>query len=956
MAPLSKGAPTGDARPLPILPVLVAGLRRACWFAPGKNGEAGIVESLTLKEAAARVRRGPAPVVCHMPATAKRLGLAGFASLDVLELFAFTRPAKFCLPTPRGLAQALGLALPKTLEDEARCLSTAVSALLDEIAAPDLMRNREVTALARVMADAGWRWGEQTLAVLPKGKATDEATQRRALEVWHGLKEWSEYAPEPPTGQAVVEPEESLKRLADLLGPNAESRPQQKEYTAGVTAAFSPRQNEDEPQLVLAEAGTGTGKTLGYLAPASLWAQKNNGPVWISTYTKNLQHQIDHELDSLYPDSGRKAAKVVIRKGRENYLCLLNLEEAVAALPTRTDASRERDGAALGLIARWAIASRDGDMMGGDFPAWLGDLLEKPRTYALADRRGECIYSACSHFKKCFIERSIRRAWRAEIVVANHALVMIQAALGGGTDDDVFSPARYVFDEGHHIFDAADSAFSAHLSGVEMLELRRWIIGPEKSRRGSVTGAGAGGGRMRGLEKRVGDLAARDEKASLALNETQNAALALPAPGWMSRINNGTPQGPGEAFLALLRQQVYARAAQPGSQYSLETEARPAANSPGDGLVEGLIETALALEASLALLATPLTALATHLSRLIDEQASEMDSHDRQRIEAMCRGLARRAETQVEAWGSMLASLTEEQPAAFVDWFAVDRSGGRDVDVGFNRHWIDPTLPFIDYVARPAQGLLITSATLCDHDNKANESDDEPAPDWIAADQRTGACHLKGEPGRIALPSPFDYPNQTRVLVVTDVTRDNPDQVASAYRELFLAAGGGGLGLFTAISRLRAVHQRLAAPLDEAGLPLLAQHVDGLDTATLIDIFRAEHDACLLGTDAIRDGVDVPGTALRLIVFDRVPWPRPDILHSARRKAYGARVYDDRLTRLRLKQAYGRLVRKADDHGVFILLDNRMPSRLGTAFPPGVEMQRLGLAEAVSLTRDFLQP
>ena len=74
----------------------------------------------------------------------------------------------------------------------------------------------------------------------------------------------------------------------------------------------------------------------------------------------------------------------------------------------------------------------------------------------------------------------------------------------------------------------------------------------------------------------------------------------------------------------------------------------------------------------------------------------------------------------------------------------------------------------------------------------------------------------------------------------------------------------------------------LRGRLEEAGLPLYAQHVDGLDTGTLVDIFRAEEDACLLGTDAVRDGVDVPGRCLRLIVFDRVPWPRPDILHRAR--------------------------------------------------------------------------
>ena len=66
------------------------------------------------------------------------------------------------------------------------------------------------------------------------------------------------------------------------------------------------------------------------------------------------------------------------------------------------------------------------------------------------------------------------------------------------------------------------------------------------------------------------------------------------------------------------------------------------------------------------------------------------------------------------------------------------------------------------------------------------------------------------------------------------------------------------------------------------GCPCYAQHVDGIDVATLVDIFRAEQDSCLLGTDAVRDGIDVPGRSLRLIVFDRVPWPRPDHSHTRR--------------------------------------------------------------------------
>ena len=138
-------------------------------------------------------------------------------------------------------------------------------------------------------------------------------------------------------------------------------------------------------------------------------------------------------------------------------------------------------------------------------------------------------------------------------------------------------------------------------------------------------------------------------------------------------------------------------------------------------------------------------------------------------------------------------------------------------------------------------------------------------------------------------------------------------------------------------------------------MPLLAQHVDGIDISTLVDIFRAEEDSCLLGTDAVRDGVDVPGRSLRLIVFDRVPWPRPDILHKVRRMAFGKKTYDDMITRLRLKQAFGRLVRRADDTGVFVLLDPLMPSRLAGAFPPGVEIQRIGLKEAIEQTREFLR-
>ena len=142
--------------------------------------------------------------------------------------------------------------------------------------------------------------------------------------------------------------------------------------------------------------------------------------------------------------------------------------------------------------------------------------------------------------------------------------------------------------------------------------------------------------------------------------------------------------------------------------------------------------------------------------------------------------------------------------------------------------------------------------------------------------------------------------------------------------------------------------------MDAAGYTLLAQHVDKMDTGSLVDIFRTEEKSCLLGTDAVRDGVDVPGQCLRLIVFDRVPWPRPSLLHRARRKSFSGSKYDDMITRLRLKQAFGRLIRQKTDTGVFVMLDPMMPTRLISAFPQGVNVVRIGIADAISATRAFL--
>ena len=286
----------------------------------------------------------------------------------------------------------------------------------------------------------------------------------------------------------------------------------------------------------------------------------------------------------------------------------------------------------------------------------------------------------------------------------------------------------------------------------------------------------------------------------------------------------------------------------------------------------------------------------------------------RQRLDATIRSLDRRGELQLGAWSRLLRDLAEPPQPETVEWLALDRIDGLETDVAVNRNWVDPGIPFAALVARPAHGLLVTSATLTD-----GAADLELA--WRGAEAGTGLRHLPASPAAARIASPFDYARQTRIFVITDIPRDDIGQVAAAYAALFVAANGGALGLFTAITRLRAVHQRIAPALEARGLFLLAQHVDAMSTSTLVDIFRAEEDSCLLGTDAVRDGVDIPGRALRLLVFDRVPWPRPDILHRARKPVFGGVEYADRIARLRLRQAYGRLVRRADDRGVFVMLD-----------------------------------
>ena len=846
-------------------------------------------------------------LMINAPLVASRLGYPDLSGLDLLELFAFVYPARFCVPTPKGLADALAMEAPASDDAIPAFLQLAGASLVEHCEAPDWAEREGAWSSLQSLAKMRWPWAP----ILAQHIAKPEKAERW---LFSKLPEWDDAPERPQPAQVALSDADIDAQLDHLTGNAAERREGQKLYARAAGRVFAPRNARHVPHVLLAQAGTGIGKTLGYLAPASLWSKVSQGTVWVSTYTKNLQRQLRTESARAWPEKRADGSPpVVIRKGRENYLCLLNLEDAMQG------GFGGRAAVLAQLVARWAAFSRDGDMIGGDLPGWLGTLFAKRGIAALTDQRGECVYAGCPHYRKCFIERSARASAQADLVIANHALVMINAARGR---DHAQRPSRIIFDEGHHVFHAADSTFSAALTGQETIELRRWIIGPERKAKG----------RRRGLAARLADVASYDDASGEAVEAAVTAAHALPADGWLQRLSDNDPFGPVEALLASVRALTYARDESGGQEagYGIETEA---AQLPGD-----LIELAGQAQGALAAIRHPLVKLGVRLEAVLEDAPDWLDAQGRARIEGARHSLGWRIDL-LSAWESLLDRLGGPSDPEFVDWLAVDRSDAREFDIGVHRRWLDPMKPFAKTVLEPSHGVMLTSATLTDRS--------ATGADWETAIAASGARHIEIEPAISSADSPFDYANRAEVLIVTDIKRGDLPALAGAYARLIEAAGGGVLGLFTAIRRLRVVYGRIADRLAREGLPLYAQHVDPIDTGTLVDIFRDDPRASLLGTDALRDGVDVPGESLRCVIMESVPWPKPSILHRARRAAHGGSAYDDRLIRARLAQAFGRLIRSKDDKGHFIVLSSAFPSRLLSAFPKGTPVMRVTLEEAL---------
>ncbi|HVU21939.1 MAG TPA: hypothetical protein VHE09_14495, partial [Rhizomicrobium sp.] len=239
-------------------------------------------------------------IVAHSGFVAGRLKTNPSAALfDVLELFVFVRPGQPCVPSALGLARCLVLPIPHTPEDSARVLREAAEQLLGELSRLDEKARASLRPLAETMGRSGWRWAPHILEAI--GRTEEKLSPIAGLETWRALPIWEDDAAPDKPGSLPVDPKEARMRLQQLVGLAGETRPEQASYTDAASYAFTERERVGAPRIALVEAGTGVGKTLGYLAPASVWAEKNGPGLWISTYTRNLQRQIMQEIARLYP-------------------------------------------------------------------------------------------------------------------------------------------------------------------------------------------------------------------------------------------------------------------------------------------------------------------------------------------------------------------------------------------------------------------------------------------------------------------------------------------------------------------------------------------------------------------------------------------------------------------------------------------------------------------------------
>jgi ATP-dependent DNA helicase DinG len=612
----------------------------------------------------------------------------------------------------------------------------------------------------------------------------------------------------------------------------------------------------DARGVLLAEAGTGTGKTFAYLVPALLSGLKTI----VSTGTKALQDQLYHRDLPRVRDALGVGLKTALLKGRANYLCRYRMEQAKGEPKF---ANREQVAQFQRVVA-WSSRTRLGDMSEMDLPE------DSPLLPIVTSTADNCLGSECPFWSECFVVQARARAQAADLVVVNHHLLLADLALKQEGFGEILPGAQaFVVDEAHQLPELAAQFFGEGLGARPLVELARDAIAECKS----VTGALAS----------VQPVAVQLEHATRAL---RTAMETLPARGTRQRALQSPEVEDGlfalsDALLRFGEAMTALRDASPGFDSCLARSqefgrrlGRWIGRRPGttqhdeaDAKVIDGIDEQDALDAAVP-----------------EPTADALPDHDH-------------------------APRGSSSPS--VHWYELSPRGFR-----LQRTPLDVSGPLRTHRERSHAAWVFTSATL------------SVAGGFEHVAERLGLI----DPDTLLQPSPFDWNAQALCYLPPrlpePMARDYTTALVDALEPVLEASGGRAFVLFASHRALR----EAAALLRDGPWPLFVQ--GEAPRHVLLQRFRESGNGVLLGAASFREGVDVVGEALSVVVIDKLPFAAPDDpvfearLDAVRRRG-GNPFRDEQLPQavIALKQGVGRLIRSESDRGVLVLCDPRLTGK-----------------------------
>jgi ATP-dependent DNA helicase DinG len=660
--------------------------------------------------------------------------------------------------------------------------------------------------------------------------------------------------------------------------PRYEDRPQQRELSRLIGELYN------EGGVGVAEAGTGTGKSVAYLLPAIRWAVRNKERTVVSTNTINLQEQlVEKDLPMLRRALG-ETFRFTLVKGRRNYLSIRRALLAKDAAASLFDAEKQAE---LAGIVDWMGATQDGS---------LSDLSFRPSPEVWDEVSSEsdvCLRAKCPHFEDCFYQRARREASSADVLVANHHLLFsdlaVRRAQGNWTAPAVLPHyTRLVLDEAHNLEEAATS----HL-------------GASVSRRGLFRA-------LRRLEHRGKGLipAFRDALQGARNDLLGQSALDLIETRILPNLD-GARERAGTVFSFL--EDVFA-GGEPMFRMTDEFAKHPVWPLGLDDALTALLDNLGGLLEALELLRERVS-VDQSLREKLEQQLMEL------------RGGAARVESAADALRTALRP-GDDGKMTMVRW--MERQPARENREGnlvLNAAPLDLSAVLREALFEKIPTVVLTSATLATQGN------------FRFVRQRLGLHVALEDEKRVAeavFPSPFDYQTQALLAIPTDLPLPAGEQdprhdeaTVRAVLEHARISDGGLFVLFTSYRALRHVAGELRARRADLEWPLFV-HGEG-PRSQLVARFAASGRGLLLGTTSFWEGVDVPGSALRGLVIPKLPFKVPTEPVTAARieaiEAAGGNSFFQYMlpsAAIRLKQGFGRLVRSRQDHGVVLVLDGRI--------------------------------